>query len=172
MVCLSQEAEIASNATPSSAATKVAANKAEADVAKKKAGAEEAAKQKTEEEAAKKEAEAVAKAGEEAATKLQKKKAVREWTVDGVCTFFTELKLGEYIAAITENEVDGRMLQDLLADDGLGDLGITSKVHALRIKRGLENASADQAKGTCGNAVVRCLHRCCRPCARALSFPD
>ena len=169
MVCISQEAEAASNAAPSSAATKVAASKAETDVAKKKAGAEEAAKQKTEEEAAKKKAEvevtakkaaeAAAKAGEEAAAKLQKKRAVREWTVDDVCTFFTELKLGEYSAAITENEVDGRMLQDLLADDGLGDLGITSKVHALRIKRGLENASADQAKGIGSQAVVRCLHR-------------
>ncbi len=181
-MCISQEAEAATSATPASAATRVAANKAGADVAKKKAGAEEAAKQKTEEEAAKKKAEAeqaaknmaeeaaakkkakaTAKAEEEAAAKQQKKKAVREWTVDDVCTFFTELKLGEHTAAITENEVDGRMLQDLLAGDGLGDLGITSKVHALRIKRGLENASADQAKGIGSQAVVCCLHRCCRP---------
>ncbi len=110
--------------------------------------------------AAKKKAEAAAKAEEEAAVKQQKKKAVREWSVDDVCTFFTELKLGEYTAAITENEVDGRMLQDLVAGDGLGDLGIKSMVHALRIKRGLENASADQAKDLGFQAVVRCLHRC------------
>ena len=95
-----------------------------------------------------------------------------DWTVDDVSAFFAELKLEEYTAVVAENAVDGRMLQDLVAEDGLGDLGIKSKVHVLRIKRGLENASADQAKGTCGNAVVRCLHRCCRPCARALSFRD
>ncbi len=106
------------------------------------------------------------------AGKHKEKKAVREWTVDDVCTFFTELKLGEYTAAITENEVDGRMLQDLLAGDGLGDLGIKSMVHALRIKRGLENPSAVQAKGIGSQAVVRCLHWCCRPRARAFSFHD
>ncbi len=81
---------------------------------------------------------------------------VREWSVGDVCAFFTEQKLGEYNAAIAENEVDGRMLQDLLAEDGLGELGIKSKIHLLRIKRGLEKAE-DRSKDTCGNAVVRLL---------------
>jgi hypothetical protein len=80
---------------------------------------------------------------------------VREWSVGDVCAFFTDQKLGEYNAAIAENEVDGRMLQDLQAEDGLGELGIKSKIHLLRIKRGLEKAAEDRAKDTGGNAVVR-----------------
>ena len=97
---------------------------------------------------------------------------VREWSVGDVCAFFTDQKLGEYNAAIAENEVDGRMLQDLLAEDGLGELGIKSKIHLLRIKRGLENASADQPKGIGSQVVVCCLHRCFRPRDRALGFHD
>ncbi len=188
-MCISQEAEEA--AKKKAEAEQAAKKKAEEEAAaKKKAEAEEAAKKMEEEKAAakveveeaakkkaevevaaKKKAEAAAKAEKEAAGK-QQKKAVREWTVDDVCTFFTELKLGEHTAAITENEVDGRMLQDLLAGDGLGDLGIKSMVHALRIKRGLENASAVQAKGIGSQAEVRCLHRCCLPRDRALGFHD
>ena len=83
-------------------------------------------------------------------------RSVREWSVGDVCTFFTDQKLGEYNAAIAKNEVDGRMLQDLQAADGLGELGIKSKIHLLRIKRGLEKAE-DRSKDTCGNAVVRLL---------------
>jgi hypothetical protein len=81
---------------------------------------------------------------------------VREWSVGDVCAFFTDQKLGEYNAAIAENEVDGRMLQDLLAEDGIGELGIKSKIHLLRIKRGLEKAE-DRSEDNCGNAVVRLL---------------
>ena len=82
---------------------------------------------------------------------------VREWSVGDVCAFFTDLKLGEYSAAIVENEVNGRMLQDLQAADGLGELGIKSKVHLLRIKHGLEDAAQDHAKDGGGPAVVRLL---------------
>ena len=81
---------------------------------------------------------------------------VREWSVGDVCAFFTDLKLGEYNAAIVENEVNGRMLQDLQAADGLGELGIKSKIHLLRIKHGLEDAAQDHAKHGGGAAAVRC----------------
>jgi hypothetical protein len=82
---------------------------------------------------------------------------VREWSVADVQAFFCALELGEYNAAIKKEKVDGRMLQDLLAEDGLGELGIKSKVHLLRIKHGLEDAAQDHAKDTCGgNAAVRC----------------
>jgi hypothetical protein len=123
--------------------------KAEEAAAMKKADEEQASAEKSAEaeEAAKNEAEAASKiVKEEEALVMPKKKSVCEWTVDEVCTFFTELKLGEYIAAITENEVDGEMLQDLLAGDGLGDLGIKSMVHALRIKRGLKIADKMKAE--------------------------
>jgi hypothetical protein len=70
--------------------------------------------------------------------------------------FFMALELGEYNAAIKREKVDGRMLQDLQAADGLGELGIKSKIHLLRIKHGLEKAE-DRSKDTCGNAVVRLL---------------
>jgi hypothetical protein len=63
---------------------------------------------------------------------------VHEWSTDDVRAFFAERKLGEYDAALAENEVDGRMLQDLLAQDALHELGITSKLHVLRIQRGVE----------------------------------
>ena len=82
---------------------------------------------------------------------------VREWSVADVQAFFIGLELGEYNAAIKKEKVDGRMLQDLQAADGLGELGIKSKVHLLRIKHGLEDAVQGHAKDTCGNAVVRLL---------------
>ena len=96
-------------------------------------------------------------ADESAKSSAATPRRVREWSVGDVCAFFTDLKLGEYNAAIVENEVNGRMLQDLQAADGLGELGIKSKIHLLRIKHGLEDAAQDHAKDTCGNAVVRLL---------------
>ncbi len=65
---------------------------------------------------------------------------VRDWAVDDVVAFFTDLKLTEHTAAAAKHAVDGRMLQELLAADGLGELGITSKLHVLRIKHTLEKA--------------------------------
>ena len=65
---------------------------------------------------------------------------VRDWAVDDVVAFFTELKLTVHTAAVSEHEIDGRTLQELLAADGLGELGITSKLHVLRIKHALEKA--------------------------------
>jgi hypothetical protein len=99
-------------------------------------------------------------AEEEAAATEQKKKAVREWTVDDVCTFFTELKLGEYIVAITENDVDGHTLLELLAVNALGELGIHSALHVIRIKRALKSIE-DRAPCTGAQAVVRRLSTCC-----------
>ncbi len=128
---------------------------------------------KTAETAAEKPAAAeTASAAQKAAAATPRR--VREWSVGDVCAFFTDLKLGEYDAAIVENEVNGRMLQDLQAADGLGELGIKSKIHLLRIKHGLEKAE-DRSKDTCGNAVVRCcalprphhIMPCFRPLCRA-----
>ncbi len=82
---------------------------------------------------------------------------VREWSVGDVQAFFIALELGEYNAAIKKEKVDGRMLQALQSADGLGELGIKSKVHLLRIKHGLEDAAQGHAKDTGGNAVVRLL---------------
>ncbi len=64
--------------------------------------------------------------------------------------FFTELKLQEYTAAVAENEVDGQTLQELVAADGLSDLGVT-KLHAIRIKRALEKAADDLAQTSCAS---------------------
>ena len=61
--------------------------------------------------------------------------------------FFTELKLEKYTAAVVENEVDGHVLEELVAADGLSDLGAT-KLHAIKIKRALEKA-ADELAQTC-----------------------
>jgi hypothetical protein len=144
---------------------------AEAEEAAVKQAEEAAAKMKAEVEvAAKKKAEAAVKADEEAAAKQQKKKAVREWTVDDVCTFFTELKLGEYTVAITENEVDGHTLLELLAENALGELGIHSALHVIRIKRALKTIE-DLAPWAGAQAAVRCLLSCCVALVQ-LHFPE
>ena len=64
---------------------------------------------------------------------------MRDWAVGDVVAFFTELKLAEHTAAVAKHAVDGRMLQ-LLAGDGLGELGITSKLDVAKIKHALEKA--------------------------------
>ena len=40
--------------------------------------------------------------------------AVHKWTIGDVASFFADLQLAEYIAAVQLNAVDGRMLQDLV----------------------------------------------------------
>ncbi len=80
-----------------------------------------------------------------------------QWTVDELCEFFAARELEVYIAAIKKEKVDGRMLLDLIAEDGLGELGIQSKIHMLRIKRGLEDAAEDRPKGTGAQAVRSCI---------------
>ena len=65
-------------------------------------------------------------------------------------TFFTELKLQGYTAAVAENEVDGLMLEELVAADGLSDLGVTT-LHAIRIKRALKVAADDIAQTSCAS---------------------
>ena len=62
--------------------------------------------------------------------------------------FFTELKFEAYTAAVAENEVDGYTLQELVAADGLSDLGVT-KLHAIQIKRALKVAANDLAQTSC-----------------------
>jgi hypothetical protein len=91
----------------------------------------------------------------------EKKTPVNQWTIDELCAFFTAQKLDVYIAAIEENGVDGRMLLDLIAEDALGELGITSTVHKLRIKRGLEAATDDHPKVAGAEAVVSCASLLC-----------
>ena len=91
----------------------------------------------------------------------EKKTPVNQWTVDELCAFFTAQKLGEYNAAIEENGVDGRMLLDLIAEDALGELGINSTVHKLRIKRGLEASTDDRPKVAGAEAVVSCASLRC-----------
>ena len=54
--------------------------------------------------------------------------------------FLADLRLEEYVAGVAENEVDGHTLLELVAVDGLSDLGVT-KLHAIRIKRALEKAA-------------------------------
>jgi hypothetical protein len=91
----------------------------------------------------------------------EKKTPVSQWTMDELCAFFTAQKLDVYIAAIEENGVDGRMLLDLIAEDALGELGIKSTVHKLRIKRGLEAATDDHPKVAGAEAVVSRLSLLC-----------
>jgi hypothetical protein len=69
------------------------------------------------------------------------------WTVDELCDFFTAQELGVDIPAIRKEKADGCMLIALVAEGGLGDLGLKSKVHELRIKRGLEDAADDHPSG-------------------------
>ena len=72
-------------------------------------------------------------------------KPLRDWTVGDVSAFFTELKLEAHTAAVTENEVDGRTLLELVEADGLSDLGMT-KLHAIQIKRALKKAADELAR--------------------------
>ncbi len=84
----------------------------------------------------------------------EKKTPVNQWTMEELCTFFAAQELDVYIAAIKREKVDGRMLLDLIAEDALEELGITSTVHKLRIKRGLEAATDDRPKVAGAEAVV------------------
>ena len=80
-----------------------------------------------------------------------KKTPVNQWTVDELSAFFAAQELDVHIAAIKREKVDGRMLLDLIAEDGLDELGINSKIHKLRIRRGLEAASDDRPKAECAS---------------------
>ena len=88
---------------------------------------------------------------------------MNQWTIDELCAFFVAQELDVYIAAIKQEKVDGRMLLDLIAEDALGELGIKSTVHKLRVKRGLEAATDDRPKVAGAEAAVRCASvRCFR----------
>ena len=67
--------------------------------------------------------------------------------------FLADLRLEEYVAGVAENEVDGHTLLELVAVDGLSELGVT-KLHAIRIKRALEKAAKDIARLTCAPAAA------------------
>jgi hypothetical protein len=67
-----------------------------------------------------------------------------------VSAFFTELKLERYTAAVVENEVDGHLLEELVAADGLSELGVT-KLHAIKIKCALKVAADDLAQTSCAS---------------------
>ena len=79
---------------------------------------------------------------------------MNHWTVEELCAFFAAQELDVYIAAIKHEKVDGRMLLDLIAEDALGELGIKSTLHKLRIKRGLEASTVDRPKVAGADAVV------------------
>ena len=94
---------------------------------------------------------------------------MNQWTIDELCAFFVAQELDVYIAAIKQEKVDGRMLLDLIAEDALGELGINSTVHKLRIKRGLEAATDDRPTVAAAEAAVRCASvRCVRLAALTL----
>ena len=96
-----------------------------------------------------------------AAAAKPKPKPVHEWTVVDVCAFFSAQKLGEYNAAIAENEVDGNMLQQLAAQKGLDELGIKSKLHVIKIEAALAKAAEDAALGVAQVGVrIRTCHIC------------
>jgi hypothetical protein len=118
--------------------------------AKHVAEAEERAKQEAEERATLEVAAKVQQEAEARAKKLGEEKRadgseeahvaknlnlIDEWTTADVIAFLEDLKLDEYNAAVAEHEVDGQMLQDLLVHDALGDLGIVTRLHVLKIKR-------------------------------------
>ncbi len=88
---------------------------------------------------------AAAAAKHKTAISKPKPKPVHEWTADDVCAFFSTQKLGEYTAAVAENGVDGSMLQQLAAQKGLGELGIKSKLHVIKIEAALRKAAEDTA---------------------------
>ncbi len=104
---------------------------------------------------------AAAAANHETATSKPKPKPVHEWTVDNVCAFFTAQKLGEYNAAVAENEIDGNMLQQLAAQKGLDELGIKSKLHVIKVEAALAKAAEDTALGVAQVEVrIRTCHIC------------
>jgi hypothetical protein len=94
-------------------------------------------------------------------TQQAAKTPVNQWTIEELCAFFAAQKLDVHIAAIKQNGVDGGMLLDLIAEDALGELGIKSTVHKLRIKRGLEAATDDRPKVAGADAVVSCASLLC-----------
>ena len=48
-----------------------------------------------------------------------RRRTLAAFSMAEVGAWFVELKLGEYAANITENEINGEMLQDLIDNDGL-----------------------------------------------------
>jgi hypothetical protein len=92
--------------------------------------------------------------GTQQAAAAAAKTPVNQWTIEELCAFFAAQKLDVHIAAIKQNGVDGGMLLDLIAEDALGELGIKSTLHKLRIKRGLEASTVDRPKVAGADAVV------------------
>jgi hypothetical protein len=80
---------------------------------------------------------------------------VHQWTVDDVCAFFAAQKLGEYIAAIQENGVDGCLLLKTAELHALGYLGITNAFHVIKIEDGLAKIAENLLDGSVAEAVVR-----------------
>ncbi len=140
--------------------------------------AAEAAKQVEQEAMAKQTAKpAAAAANHETATSKPKPKPkpkpVHEWTVDDVCAFFSAQKLGEYNAAVAENEIDGNMLQQLAAQKGLDELGVKSKLHVIKIEAALAKATEDAALGVAQVEVrIRTCHICTGTWLRVTPFPS
>ena len=75
---------------------------------------------------------AAAAAKHKTAISKPKPEPVHEWTADDVCAFFSTQKLGEYIAAVAENGVDGSMLQQLAAQKGLPGRASASSPSCMR----------------------------------------
>jgi hypothetical protein len=58
----------------------------------------------------------------------------QDWEVEDVTAFLCSINLPEYCAAVAANIIDGAVMLELIACDGLSELGIASKIHQSRIK--------------------------------------
>lgn len=67
--------------------------------------------------------------------------AIEAWSVEDVVKFFQELKLPiEYTLALEKHEVTGAMMLEVVKDDAaLAELGITSKLHASKLRARLKS---------------------------------
>ena len=72
-----------------------------------------------------------------------------EWEVEDVTAFLCDINLSEYCAAVEANIIDGAVMLELIACDGLAELGIVSKIHQSRIKVHIKTPSISKiAAGT------------------------
>lgn len=67
---------------------------------------------------------------------------IAQWTIDDVVRFFSDLKLVQYLDAIRQNEVTGRMLLELEKDsEAMKELGVSSKLHMSKIRSAMKGLS-------------------------------
>ena len=79
-------------------------------------------------------------------------------SAEAVAAYFRELKLEQHVPAIIENDVNEAMLQDLIAHDGLDELGITSKLHQAKIRSHISSMASTEVQSSLAPSGAKSNH--------------